>query len=219
MSRILAIVVGLLLLLPLISADGDTEEHLGWAQSADSIGTQTISGHVVLDDGSIVVAGMFSKESFLGDDIIEATGPDDDTDMYVAKMNESGKWVSAFSFGSVAGDGIESIALHNSGDIILAGYLCLGSENISCGVEFINSSFTVNKTSNETGSSAFIGRFSYVGDSLIPIWVKPLTGDRQISIFDISVSPNGGIALGAVHSNNLTVGGLSIQGSESLNLA
>ena len=48
-----------LLSLPMISVAEEPDEPLGWAQIAGGFEEDLITGHVILDDSSIVVAGKF----------------------------------------------------------------------------------------------------------------------------------------------------------------
>ena len=179
MRRILVLAVISVLFLPFVTADGESEGPLGWVQSAGGFEDELVTGHVVLDDGSIVVAGSFTTAAFFGDDGIEATGLSGDTDMFVAKLNESGNWTSFRGFGSTGTDGIDSIALHTSGDLILAGHFCLGTAGSSCEIEFSGSTFKLNKTSDEGEGDAFIGRFSYNGDIITPVWIRAISNHER----------------------------------------
>mgnify|MGYP003681986707 CR=1 FL=1 len=219
MRRILVMAVISVLFLPFVSTDGNADGPLGWVQSAGGFEDEFVSGHVVLDDQSIVVAGSFVTSAFFEDGAIEATGLSGDTDMFVAKTNESGNWTSFFAFGSTGTDGIDSIALHTSGDIILAGHFCLGTAGESCGMEFTGSSFSMNKSSNEGEGDAFVGRFSYTEDVLTPIWVRTVSNNNDLSVFDISINPNGGIAVGVFHKGLVEVEEFILFGSEGTSLA
>lgn len=219
MRRILVLAVISVLFLPFVTADGESEGPLGWVQSAGGFDDELVTGHVVLDDGSIVVAGSFTTATFFGDDGIEATGLSGDADMFVAKMNESGNWTSFHGFGSTGADGIDSIALHSSGDLILAGHFCLGTAGASCEIEFSGSTFRLNKTSDEGEGDAFIGRFSYSGDFITPVWVRSISNMNDLTAFDVSIGPNGGIAVGVFHKGLLEVEELMLFGSQGTSLA
>ena len=148
MRRILVLAVISVLFLPFVTADSESDGPLGWAQSAGGFDDESITGQIVLDDGSIVIAGSFTTATFFDEYSLEATGLSDDTDMFIAKMNQSGNWTSLHGFGSIGADGIDSIALHASGDIIIAGHFCLGTVGASCEIEFTGSTFKLNKTSD-----------------------------------------------------------------------
>ena len=204
--------------MPFVSAEEDQEGPLGWVQSAGGFDEEKLAGHVVMDDGSIVVAGEYVTASFFGDDGIGATGMDGDADMFIAKINESGNWTSFHGFGSDGADGIDSIALHPSGDIILAGHFCLGTAGQSCGMTF-SDSFTLNKAIDEGEGDAFVGRFSYSGETINPIWIRNISNPNDLSSFDVSISPSGGISVGIFHKGLMEVGEFIVDGSDGTSLA
>ena len=179
MRRLLALVVVSILLIPFFSVEGEEQGPLGWAQSAGGFDDETLAGHVVLDDNSIIVAGQYTSSATFGDDGIGATGFEGDTDMFVAKMDASGNWTSTYGFGSPGTDGIDAIALHSSGDIILAGHFCLGTAGESC--EMNMGSQTLIKGSDQGEGDAFVGRFSYNGDQLSIIWIRTISNDNDLS--------------------------------------
>ena len=127
MERILVLVIVTALLIPVVSADNEQGEPLGWVQSAGGFEDEILAGHVVLDDNTIVVAGEYTSAVSFGEDGFGATGFNGDTDMFVAKLDSNGNWTSAFGFGGNGADGIDAIALHTSGDIILGGHFCIGT--------------------------------------------------------------------------------------------
>jgi len=218
MRRILVMCVVWILLTPFVSAEDEQEGPLGWVQSAGGFEEEKLAGHVVMDDGSIIVAGEYVTASSFGEDGIGATGMSGDADMFVAKINESGNWTSIHGFGSDGADGVDSIALHPSGDIILAGHFCLGTGGESCGMTFTDS-FTLDKSEDEGEGDAFIGRFSYVGDTINPVWIRNISNSNDLSAFDISISPSGGISVGIFYKGVLNVGEFFIDGSEGTSLA
>ena len=220
MRRILVIGVVWILLMPFISAEDEQEGPLGWVQSAGGFEEEILAGHVVMDDGSIVVAGKYVTDSFFGDGAIGATGMNGDSDMFVAVMNESGNWTSVHGFGSEGADGIDSIALHPSGDIILAGHFCVGTAGESCGMDF-SDTFTLDKAETAGEGDAFVGRFSLsIAEGTIePIWIRNISNSNDLSSFDIAISPSGAISVGIFHMGFLEVGGLFIDGSEGTSLA
>ena len=92
MRRLLTLVVVSILLIPFVSVEGEEQGPLGWAQSAGGFDDETLAGHVVLDDNSIIVAGQYTSSATFGDDGIGATAFEGDTDMFVAEMDASGNW-------------------------------------------------------------------------------------------------------------------------------
>ena len=217
MRRLLTLVVVSILLIPFVSVEGEEQGPLGWAQSAGGFDDETLAGHVVLDDNSVIVAGQYTSSATFGDDGIGATGFEGDTDMFLAKMNTSGNWTSTYGFGSSGSDGIDAIALHSSGDIILAGHFCLGTAGESC--EMNMGSQTLAKGSDQGEGDAFVGRFSYNGDQLSIIWIRTISNDNDLSALDISISPSGGISVGIFHRDIIEVEDKIVPGSGGLSLA
>ena len=164
MRRILALAVVLVMVLPIVSVADEEQGPLGWAVSGGGFDEDILAGHVVLDDGSTVVAGSFTSAIMFEDIGLGAVGLSGDTDMYIAIMNATGNWTSAFSFGSTGADGIDAIALHNSGDLILLGHFCLGTAGEAC--EMNMSSFTLNKSQDNQEGDAFVGRKRLLLDCL-----------------------------------------------------
>ena len=87
MRRILVLAVISVLFLPFVTADSESDGPLGWVQSAGGFDDESITGQIVLDDGSIVVAGSFATSTFFGEYSIEATGLYEDTDMYLSLIH------------------------------------------------------------------------------------------------------------------------------------
>ena len=158
MRRLLALAVVLVMVLPLVSVADETQGPLGWALSGGGFEDEILAGHVVLDDESIVVAGSFTSAAMFGDIGLGAEGMSGDTDMFVAVMNSTGNWTAAYSYGSDGADGIDAIALHTSGDLILVGHFCLGTAGEYCAMNM--SSFTLNKSQDNEEGDAFVGRFA-----------------------------------------------------------
>ena len=116
MSRIYVHLALFMLLFPLISVVNSAENSMGWAQIANGPEDDSIAGHLVLDDDSILLAGTFRKTLIFNDEMgIGTVGMYEDTDAYVAIMNSTGNWTSTMNFGSVGDDGIDAIAKHSSG--------------------------------------------------------------------------------------------------------
>ena len=217
MRRLLALAAVLIMVLPLISVAEESQGPLGWAVSGGGFDDEILAGHVVLDDGQIVVAGSFTSAVLFDDIGLGAVGMSGDVDMYVAVMNATGNWTSAFNFGSIGADGIDAIALHTSGDLILVGHFCLGTAGEACEVNM--SSFTLNKSQDNQEGDAFVGRFALSGNALTPIWVRTISNQDDLSGFDVEVGPNGGISVGIFHKGFLSVEGEFFPGAEGTSIA
>lgn len=201
-----------MLLFPLISAANSTGNTMGWAQIANGPEDDSIAGHLVLDDDSVLVAGTFRDSLIFSDEMgLGTVGSYEDTDAYVAVMNSTGNWTSTTNFGSVGDDGIDAIAMHSSGDIILLGHYCMGVYEETC--EMNISSFTLTKENLDSEGDAFVGRFSVTNGNLTAIWVRTISQDGPISGFDVQVSPNGGISVGIFHYGGLEIENESLGGS------
>ena len=219
MRRFLVMALVSILLIPLISTYGEGEQPLGWAQSAGGFEDEILGGHVVLDDNSIIVAGQYTT-AILFDEDMDGLGAEDgpgDGDMFVARMDSEGNWTSSFSFGSAGDDGVGAIALHTSGDIILAGHFCLGTAGEACNLSI--GTLTLSKEADENEGDAFIGRFSYNNDTLNPIWVRTISNENDLSALDVSISPSGGISVGIFHRGMIEIEDKIIPGSDGLSLA
>ena len=160
MRRVVSLgLISLMLLSISLSVSGE-DEPLGWVESAGGFEEDNIAGHVVLSDGSIVIAGEFTSAMMFDDIGLGSVGINGDTDAFIATMNETGNWTGAINFGSPGGDGINAITLHPSGDIFVVGYFCFGTAGEACEMNF--SSFTLNKEEDDGEGDAFVGRFSIV---------------------------------------------------------
>ena len=219
MRRLLALALVLLMIVPFVSAEGESNGPLGWAQSAGGFTDEYLAGHVVLDDNRVVVAGSFTSTAQFGEDGIEAEGMLGDTDMFIAIMNSSGNWTSVSGFGSSNGaDGIDAITLHSSGDLIIVGHFCLGTAGQPCEMNFTNS-FFLNKSDDGGEGDAFVGRFALAGNTISPIWIRTVSNINDLSGFDVEVSPNGGITAGIFHKGFLEIGDEIMPGSEGTSIA
>ena len=188
-----------------------------WANSGGGFETDTLAGHISMDDGSTIVVGSYSTAAFFGNQSIEATNMFGDMDLYIGMINSSGNWTSMFGFGSEGADGIDSIALHDSGDIIIAGHYCRNTGDMECQMNF-TSSFTVSKDNSSNDGGLFISRISYVNDSFIPIWIRQISTDFPTGVFDLTTNNNGGITLGITFQDQITVGNLVLTGNDAKTL-
>ena len=74
MRRTLSFGLVFLMLLLLMSAVAGEDEPLGWVQSAGGFDEDYIAGHVVLSDGSIVIAGDFTTAIMFNDTGLNSVG-------------------------------------------------------------------------------------------------------------------------------------------------
>ena len=216
MRRVLSLGLVSLMLLSFISPVSGEDEPLGWVESAGGFDEDYIAGHVVMDDGSIVVAGEFTSAIMFDDTGLGSVGINGDKDAFIASMNTTGNWSSAINFGSTGDDGINAITLHPSGDIFVVGFLCFGTAGEAC--EMNISSFTLNKDDDNGEGDAFVGRFTLVNGNATPIWVRTIPNAAELSGFDIEVSPNGGITVGVFHRGDIEIGDDLVPGLDGTNL-
>ena len=217
MRRILVWALIAVLCSPFFSIADATDEPLGWVQIAGGFEDDVITGHITLDDGSVIVTGKFTSAALFEDIGLNSVGINGDTDAFIAKMNSSGNWTSAYNFGSHGDDGIDSIALHPSGDLVVVGHFCLGTAGEDC--EMNVSTFTLSKTENGGEGDAFVGRFAITNDSFEPIWIRSIGNAGDLSGFDIEVSPNRGVTAAVFHKANLEIEGQFLPGSDGTNIA
>ncbi len=216
MRRVLSLGLVSLMLLSLISSVTGEDEPLGWVESAGGFDEDYIAGHVVLSDGSTVVAGDFTTAIMFNDTGLASVGISGDKDAFIATMNTTGNWIGAMNFGSSGDDGINAITLHPSGDIFVVGYFCFGTAGDAC--EMNVSSFTLVKEDDNGEGDAFVGRFSIVNGNATPIWLRAISNDADLSGFDIEVSPNGGVTAGVFHRGDIEIGDDFIPGLDGTNL-
>ena len=213
-----ALIVVMLLVVPAALGSETESEPLGWAQSAGGFESESVAGHVVLHDGTIVVAGKFNSAMQFGEVGLGATNFQGDVDMYLAQLNETGAWGANVGFGSIGEDGIDAIALHTSGDIVIAGHYCLGTAGESCQVNFSNG-FTFSKSAEGDEGNAFVGRFSVNSSGFFPVWIRSIGNQNDLTALDVSVSHTGEISAAIFHTGMLEVGGEIIPGAGGQSIA
>ncbi len=218
MNRVITYLVLFLLISSSAVVANSNENSLGWAQIAQGPDDESITGHITLEDGSILVAGTFSQSILFNDEfgIGPTIGVYEDKDAYIAVMNSSGDWIYGTNFGSAGDDGIDAVGKHPSGDIILLGHYCMGVYEEPC--EMNVSSFTLNKTNQEFEGDAFIGRFSFVDGNLTAVWIRSISQFGAVTGFDLAINPNGEISIGLFHYDILEIENISY-GNSGRNVA
>lgn len=218
MRRVLVLAFVLLMVPQFALADGSPEEPLGWALSGGGFDDDILAGHIVLDDNNVVSAGSFTTSAIFEEESVESTGMLGDADMFIAISNSSGNWSSVQGYGSDGADGIDAIALHTSGDIIVVGHFCLGTAGNPCGITF-NQNFVLNKSDDNGEGDAFVGRFSLTGNVITPIWIRAISNNNDLTGFDVEVGPNGGISVGVNHKGFLEIEEYILTGAEGNSIA
>ena len=219
MRPLIAGIIVMLLIAPISIANDSSSEPLGWAQSAGGFESDRIAGHVVMSDESIVVAGQFFSAIQFGDEGIgAASNIQGDADMFLATLDNDGNWSQYIGYGSVGEDGIDAIALHPSGDIVVAGHYCLGTAGASCEINFTEA-FSFSKDDDGDEGNAFVARFSVDSSGFNPIWVRSIGNQNDLTSLDISVSSTGQVSVAIFHRGMLEIGGEMIPGDTGQTLA
>jgi len=94
-----------------------------WAVSAGGTGDSEKGYDLVLDDaGNIYVTGLFEDTATFGSYSLTSAGY---ADVFIAKLNNSGTWLSAYGAGGVYNDSGSRIGLDASNNIFITGYYSL----------------------------------------------------------------------------------------------
>ena len=90
--------------------------RFGESEGFDHIAAVDIDGQ-----GNTLVGGYFGSELRFGDDVLSVATPNQDVDIFLAKIDSSGQPVAARSFGTVFPDGAFDVAVDPSGAVFLVG--------------------------------------------------------------------------------------------------
>jgi hypothetical protein len=100
----------------------DSNGELIWAKS---IGSDGNDGCITLDIdgmGNIIVAGTYTNTIDLNTDSgVQNTTSNGSTDVFVIKLNSTGNFISAVSFGGTGGDNVTHLKTDSSNNWILIG--------------------------------------------------------------------------------------------------
>ena len=217
MRRICILLALLLVTSPIVIAESNEEKPLGWATSGGGFDDDILAGSVILSDNSVVSAGSFVTAASFGELGVGANGMLGDADVFIAISNESGNWTSLKSYGGSGADGIDAIALHDSGDIVVVGHYCLGTAGSPCEISFDD--IVLTKADDLGEGDAFVGRFSVSSNTISPVWVRAFSNNLDLSGFDVLSSPNGGITVAVNHKGPLQVEEYLFFGDEGTSLA
>jgi hypothetical protein len=182
------------------------EEGIGWTLSAGGPSDDMLAKHIITDSGLLVVAGTFSGgigfglNGILGDD-------NGNTDGFIAQGSSAGIWKNTTGISSGANDGVVDLALHPSGDIIVLGYYCLGSDRTGCNLTFTDNITLEEPSSSNDGGGIFIARAAINGSSLEWVWVLQATDSIAIEAKKLSISNNGKIAFSYVNLGLMEING------------
>lgn len=189
MRRVTVLVLTFLLSASFLPLNNATASE-SWLASGGGFDSDSLAGHVVLDDGSIIVGGTYSTAISFDDFGIGATNMLGDIDIYLAMAKPNGTWSSAYGFGSNGTDGLDGIALHPSGDLILLGHFCHNTAGLECEMNF-TSAFTLSKDNISNDGGVFLARITYFNDTISPIWVRQIANELRIEGLDLAISDDG----------------------------
>jgi len=217
MRRIVALTLTLFLTISFLPL-AQSSSLDSWAISGGGFESDNLAGHVILEDGSLVVGGTFSTSISFDEIGVEATDKLGDVDLFIAMARPNGTWTSVYGFGSNGTDGLNAISLHSSGDIILLGHFCQNTAGIECQMNF-TSSFTLPKGNASDDGGVFIARLTYIGDTISPIWVRQISNEFRTEGFDLAVSDDGGtVSIGLFFQQQLFIEDLFLIGGDSNSL-
>jgi hypothetical protein len=189
MRRVTVLVLTFLLSASFLPLNNATASE-SWMASGGGFDSDSLAGHVVLDDGSIIVGGTYSTAISFDDFGIGATNMLGDIDIYLAMAKPNGTWSSVYGFGSNGTDGLDGIALHPSGDLILLGHFCHNTAGLECEMNF-TSAFTLSKDNISNDGGVFLARITYFNDTISPIWVRQIANELRIEGLDLAISDDG----------------------------
>ena len=213
MRRVVAFVLVFLMVISVMPYSSSSATD-SWGTSGGGFESDSLAGHVILDDGTMIVGGTYSTAISFDEIGVGAVGLLGDVDIYLAMSLPNGTWTSVYGFGSNGTDGLDAIALHPSGDVILLGHFCHNTAGLECEMNF-TSSFTLTKENISNEGGAFLARLSYVGDTISPIWVRQIANEFRIEGFDLAISGDGSsITSGILFSNDLVIEDVAISAGE-----
>ena len=167
-----------------------------WTKSSGSGGTAYGYSVVVNDSGYVYVAGTFggSLISF-GATTLVTTG---NGDIFLVKYNKYGNVVWAKSYGGPLSDGVRSMTLDESGNVVLFG------DYYSSSINFGGSTLT----NSGPYPNMYIAKISSTGNV---VWAKSLGGNSGEMAWSISHDQNNNLIFcGQFGSDSLTLGGFSL---------
>jgi hypothetical protein len=144
---------------------------------------------VTFSDGSVLVAGSFNWPVDFGTGQLSPSG----TDVFVLKLDASGKTIWAQTYGGEGSQRPVALATTADGGAVLVGTT---SGQLDFGLGSVV----------DTSGDAFVLRMDAQGK---PVWSDMLTSDTGVYVTDVAVhSVDGVIAVGGGFDNQLTIGAL-----------
>lgn len=170
-------------------------QQFQWAKSFSGNAAVEILSQDTDAQGNIYSGGYFlgtsdfdpGNEEFL----LTSTGSGN-FDAFVCKLDPSGNFVYAFSFGGNQNDIVTSLAVNANGEVYVAG-------NFRSTADFDPGQDVVNLTSNG-GLDFFVSKFSPEGQLL---WVQTFGGSADDEALDIKLSSDGAILITGIFRNQV----------------
>lgn len=182
-----------------------------WAFNIGGTGTERPMAFVMDPSGNIFLAGDFSSsvdfDAGTSSTILTTAGG---ADIFVAKYNQAGQFLSAFRIGDANTDYAESMAFDTNGDFILVGEFTSPTLDMDPG----SGTLTLNNT-NPSGSSydPYVARFDSTG---VLLWAFNLPGSSSDYLKSVAIDNNGFIVTGGNFTGSITpdpVGGTTLNSS------
>ena len=118
---------------PMSHFSSEEADSLGWVATLGGFSEDTINALAPLENNSVLAGGAFTSSILIGDNGHNSNQLGfDDTDGFIAIVNDTSEWNFSESFGSIGVDTVESLAIMSDGDFIIAGAYCLGSAGLQC---------------------------------------------------------------------------------------
>ena len=157
---------------------------LGWVATAGGFSEDTINALAPLENNSVLAGGAFTSSILIGENGHNSNQLGfDDTDGFIAIVNDTSEWNFSESFGSIGVDTVESLAIMSDGDFIIAGAYCLGSAGLQCNMT-LGSLPTLGKNEDSDEGNAYIARYDV--DSGWQ-WAVSVANHQEVLLFDLFV--------------------------------
>jgi hypothetical protein len=169
-----------------LAAGGHPPPDVAWARSFGDLSDQRITALAVDGDGSIVVAGSFRRSiDFGAGPLVAATD-----DLFVAKLAPDGSQLWSRRFGANVEPHVESIAVGERGDIVLAGDF---KGTLDLGAEVLVS---------EDAADAFVAKLDVAGT---PVWARRLGGQLNQTVWSVAIDDDENVIAAGSYDRDLVV--------------
>ncbi|MDZ4121955.1 MAG: SBBP repeat-containing protein, partial [Candidatus Cloacimonadaceae bacterium] len=165
----------------------DTSGNWIWARRAGGTSADAGTGIAVSSNGNSYLTGHFQGTASFGGSSLTSNGNED---IFIAKLDSAGNWLWARKAGGVSVDHGRSIALDNSGNSFVTGYIG-GSATFGA--------------SSLSGGGLFVTKISSSGDWL---WAKQAFGQGGGN--GISTNGNGYCIITGSFENSVSFGGVTL---------